>query len=301
MVQADMQRLELLTRVVDATGAAYDFSRRLLEAGNVIQLDVARERALYEDARLALATAEADLVVDSEHLNRLMGLWGEEANWRIGPRLPDIPAERLAMEDLEQQAVEANLNLAMQRHHIDAIATLLGITNKKALVPVLELGVGSELEDSVWEVGPTIVLEVPIFDQGQARRAAARSDLRRAQQVYWALGVDLRSGARALYQRLETARRRAEHVRDVVLPLNNQIVSETLLQYNAMQLGVFELLMAKRSQVAAGLQFIETRRDYWLVRTEVEQLLSGHLGETSATPRWSMPGMSGMDLANEGG
>ena len=42
-----------------------------------------------------------------------------------------------------------------------------------------------------------------------------------------------------------------------------------------MQIGAFQLLQAKQQEIEAGGQYIETLRDYWLARTELDQLLSG--------------------------
>jgi cobalt-zinc-cadmium efflux system outer membrane protein len=62
-----------------------------------------------------------------------------------------------------------------------------------------------------------------------------------------------------------------------LLPLRERIVRETQLQYNAMQLGVFELLRAREQQIQAAIAYVDTLLDYWLARTELEQLLSGRL------------------------
>jgi cobalt-zinc-cadmium efflux system outer membrane protein len=44
-----------------------------------------------------------------------------------------------------------------------------------------------------------------------------------------------------------------------------------------MQLGVFALLRAREQQIRAAIAYIDTLRDYWLARTDLEQLLSGRL------------------------
>jgi cobalt-zinc-cadmium efflux system outer membrane protein len=49
------------------------------------------------------------------------------------------------------------------------------------------------------------------------------------------------------------------------------------LQYNAMQRGVFELLGAREQQIQTAIAYIAALRDYWLARTELDQLLSGRL------------------------
>src|SRR5574341_806134 len=59
--------------------------------------------------------------------------------------------------------------------------------------------------------------------------------------------------------------------------LRERIINEAQLQYNAMQLGVFDLLRAREQQIQAAVAYIETLRDYWLARTDLGQLLSGRL------------------------
>ena len=78
--QAQEQTIEFLRQVMDATGAAYEAAKRLHDAGNITDLALANERALYEDARLALAGAELELATGRERLNVLMGLWGTDTD-----------------------------------------------------------------------------------------------------------------------------------------------------------------------------------------------------------------------------
>jgi cobalt-zinc-cadmium efflux system outer membrane protein len=63
----------------------------------------------------------------------------------------------------------------------------------------------------------------------------------------------------------------------MLLPLHERIVSESQLHYNAMQLGVFDLLRTREQQMRAAVAAIETLRDYWLARTDLGQLLSGRV------------------------
>ena len=103
------------------------------------------------------------------------------------------------------------------------------------------------------------------------------TELRRAQQEYYALGVQIRSTVRTVHERVQGAQDRALYYRDILLPLRERIVNETQLQYNAMQLGVFDLLRAREQQIQAAIAYIETLRDYWLARTDLEHMLSGRL------------------------
>ena len=288
--QADQQVLELLRQVVQATSASYQVAKRLRAAGNITELDLASERALYESARLDLASAEASSIEDRERLNTLMGLWGPDTQWTIAGRLPQIPKQALELTDLEKRAVAASLDLALVRQGIEAAAKRLGLTRTTALIPELEAGVAAEREDQEWEVGPKLGLPLPLLDQGQARRAAARSELKRAQDRYYALAVGVRAAVRAARERLLAEHAAALHYRDVILPLRTQILGQTQLQYNAMQVGVFQLLSAKQQQIEAGRRYIEALRDYWLARTQLEQILSGRTGGLSTvTPTSDHP------------
>ena len=50
-----------------------------------------------------------------------------------------------------------------------------------------------------------------------------------------------------------------------------------LLQYNAMSLGVFQLLQARRDQIRANTAYIGVLREYWNARLDLEQLARGSL------------------------
>lgn len=276
-LQADEQLLEMRRQIVLATSASYEAMRRLREAGNVRRLDVDNERALFERARLDLAVAQAAVIESREWLNRLMGLWGADTQWTIAHRLPEIPDEPMNLDHFESRAIAASLDLAIVRQDIVSLGEQLGLVKTTALVPVLNVGPDSERDEGQWEVGPTVSLLIPLFDQGQARIAAARSELRQRRQEYVALAVEIRSVVRAARQRLVTAGRVVERYENVMLDLQNRIVDETQAQYNAMQVGVFQLLLAKQLQIETGQRYIAALRDYWLARTELEQILQGRL------------------------
>ncbi|HEX2238012.1 MAG TPA: TolC family protein, partial [Gammaproteobacteria bacterium] len=196
-LQAYQQRFEFLQQVVKSTAASAEAAQRLYDAGNITNLDLAREQAFYQQSRLALATVEVRLIQDRERLNSLMGLWGKDTQWSIASRLPEIPNQPLKLADLETRAIAASLSLGAARKKILGAAGVLGFTNASALVPFVAPGLDAERRVGEWELGPTFSLPLPIFNQGQARIAAARSDLRRAQQRYWAQAVQIRAAVRA--------------------------------------------------------------------------------------------------------
>jgi cobalt-zinc-cadmium efflux system outer membrane protein len=274
--QANEQLLELRQTIVQALTAALDVSRQLHEAGNISDLDLARDRVATETSRLALRSAEIAARQSREQLNRLMGVWGEQTEWEIDGRLPDIPADPPSVTGIEREALARSIDLAHARQRIIAAGERVGYERATSLIPGAEVGLEAEREEG-WKLGPVLSVPLPLFDQGQARIGRGAAELRRAQQEYYALAVRIRSTARAVRDRVLGAQDRARYYRDILLPLHERVVSEGQLQYNAMQIGIFQLLRDRAQQIEAGVAYVEELRDYWIARADLAQMLDGRL------------------------
>jgi len=293
--QADRQMLQMQRTQLDAAEASYEMAQRLRAAGNVTELDVSVKRSLYEQTKIDVSSAEEALQEDRERLNALMGLWGGQTQWDVEGDLPQVPKDPMDLSDLEERAVERSLDLAMSWRDLEVAARQLGIKNVTSVLPQADVGVHAEGDTgSPWAVGPELNLPLPLFDQGGPVRAAARAELRRHWDDYTALAVEVRSGARAARNRLVTARQQAVYYRDVIVPLQEQITHETQLRYNAMFLGVFQLLQAKQQETAVKGRYIEQLRNYWTARVELEQILNGRLAGRTAVG--SGPGAMGLGV-----
>jgi len=275
--QANEQMLEMRQTILQSLMASYEVTRRLHEAGNITDLELNRERALAETAKLDLRSAEMAERQTREQLNDLMGIWANDTEWQTDRRLPDIPAQPMPVEGLERTALAQSIDLSNARQRIVVAGEQLGLDRAVALVPESHSGVLGERDEGAWKVGPVLEFPVPLFDQGQARIGRAVAELRRAQQEYYAMAVRIRSAARALRDQIQGARDRALYYRDIMLPLQERIVNEAQLHYNAMQIGPVQLLRAREQQIETAVAYVEALRDYWLAWTELEQILSGRL------------------------
>ena len=277
--QANEQMVELRQTIAQALGAGLAVSRRLHEAGNISDLDLTRERAQAEVSRVTLRTAELEARQSRESLNALMGVWGTDTTWEIDGRMPDIPsATEVPGDDLERSALARSVDLAHARQRILSAGQQLGFSRATAFVPDLDLGARAAREGGEgWKVGPAVTIPLPVFDQGQARIARAAAELRGAQQEYFALAVRLRSSVRSVQERIIGARDRALYYRDILLPLRERIVNETQLHYNAMQVGIFQLLRDREQQIETAAAYVEALRDYWLARADLSAIASGRL------------------------
>jgi cobalt-zinc-cadmium efflux system outer membrane protein len=283
--------LELRQTTVAATDAGVTLARSMRGAGNITALDLASEQAMWEQAKLDLADAERQVFTSRERLNALMGLWGRDATtWQVAARLPDPPADEQKLDSLERNAIEKSVTLAASKQQLDRAFQSLRPAQRNALLSGLEAGVAAERDPGEpWGFGPALAVPVPLFDQGQTAAAIAGSEFRAARERYAAQAVEIRAAARAVAVELRSAFDRVRHQRSVILPLREQIVNETQRQYNAMQVGAFQLLQARQQQIDAGARYVELLRDYWLARAAVDRIAAGGASiETPITPRAQM-------------
>ena len=106
---------------------------------------------------------------------------------------------------------------------------------------------------------------------------------RQAAEEVAALENDVRSQVREAHAALVAARGAAEFAKSRLLPNQQEILRETLLQYNAMQKSNFELLAAKEREVRAERGAVDALRDYWLARVALERAVGGRI-DGKATP-----------------
>ena len=287
--QTAEQMLEMSRQIAEATKTGYEFTQRLFEAGNILELDLLLQQSLSGDAQLDLASAELEVAESREELNSLMGLRGENVSWSVASPLPDAPANPMKLEGLEKIAIENSIDLALARQKIIALGKQLGIAKATKLVPSLDLGMEIEQTAGDWATGPLIGFEIPIFDRNQGKIAAAKSELRRRQQEFHALGVDIRAAVRAARRRLTTARQTALFYQNEILPLRRKIVEQVQLQYNAMQVGTPRLLLAKQQQIEIARAYVQSLYNYHVAQVELDQILAGRLFEPALAAKFILP------------
>ena len=207
-----------------------------------------------------------------------MGLWGPQNHWSLPEQMPDIPTDEMSLKQLESLAIENRLDLAAEKKEVEALAQALGITIDWRWVGQIEVGVSTEREtDRTWVTGPSVAIELPIFNQRQADIARLEAQLRRSQKRLTAQAIDIRSEVRSLRNRLIMQRNVIDHYRHTVLPLREKIVNLTLKNYNYMLTGAFDLLIAKQQEFEAFQKYLEALRDYWIIRADIQRALGGRL------------------------
>jgi cobalt-zinc-cadmium efflux system outer membrane protein len=282
-VQSDVETVELMRRLTDAAQLSADLAQRQFEAGNVSERVRVSELGVYEQARLDLARDEMDLVEHREHLNRLLGLWGPRTSWKLTQALAVIPAQDPIPDHLERIAMKQRLDIDAARRELALMDTALSLARTSRYTGLIDVGAHVHQDaDGPLLFGPTLALELPIFDQRQAMIGRLQAQRRQAQRRVDGLAIDARSEVRLASAKLALARRNAEHYKKSLLPVRAAVLEQAQLEYNAMQIGLYELLIAKQAQVDAVRAYIQTVRDYWIARAELERALGGRVPAASA-------------------
>ena len=290
-MQSAEQRLAIAQRALDAFAAGRDAAAALLEAGSVSALDASSQIAAYEKARITVAQLELAVADRREVLQRLLGLHGEDTEWTIRAELPPVLDALPQTDRPEGRAVQASHDLAAMKHRLEAIARRTRLSRTEGWLPDIEVDMhtlygnpeaGPGLTPAgPWRFGGGVSLRVPLFDHNRGATRAHEAEFDALMERYHGLAIEVRSTARELHNRVVSAHSRAKQFQRVILPAQRRVVEETQLQYNAMQLGVFQLLQARRDQLDVELAYVDTLREYWTSAAALETLSAGHRVDVS--------------------
>lgn len=261
---------------IAASEAAAKMARLQFEAGNISQLDLAVEEAAWQQARAEAARGELVLIERREELIRALGLWGLAADFKVAEPLAPLPGEELPTAQLEAKALRQRLDVAAQRQDLQLVDRALALARSSQIIGRVEVGVEGDREsDGLRTVGPSLVLELPIFDQRQALIGGLEAQQRQAERRLEAVAVNARSSVRVARARLLAARALVEHYQRSLLPVKARVLQQSQLQYNAMGISPYQLFQARRDFALARREHIEALAGYWSARAELERAVGG--------------------------
>ncbi len=261
-----------------AQRASAELAKRYFDAGNINARQLAMERAAASQAALESLSARGDAIDAHAALNRLMGLPAEQSRWTLDARL----AEPLASEDevaaLQRMAVDSRLDVVSLRRRSQAIADRFGLARRTRFINSLELGVERERDfDGALDVGPALSLELPLFNWGGGRIAAAQAALDQAEAELDARVLDVSNDVARGAARVQILSRLAGEYRDALVPQRETIVARMQEEQNYMLIGIFEVLAARQQTYEAYAGYIDTVRAYWVARSELARAVGRRL------------------------
>ena len=242
---AAQQEIELRRTAFDAADAAATLRERMHAAGNTTDLAQARDRDAREQARIELGRAEAERRAPPRDAQRAArpDRRADRVD-RDRDACAELPGRAPALDTSRPPRCAASLDLAAGRARVDAAANRAGDrAAARVAARARRRRVGDRRRGRPRRSGPRSGSASRCSTQRAGERArASRRARTRASTSSTATAVELRAPARAARITALATYDEARHLHDVVLPLRQQIVDETLLHYNAMDADPFQLI-----------------------------------------------------------
>jgi len=305
------ENLSIAEQLVELAGG-----RKEAGSGTDVEINLTRaERVSLEVvARTALITeieARADLA-------KLIGITSPPSELKLSDRLPealDLPfdAERLIAvaraHRLDRKAADAVIEASQARVAYERARFLktveLGISmereerrsrgdrdwlaetawasaeNGSFTLPSLQ---PREDESTDYVTGPTLSMELPLFDQNQAQVARAEYELLQAVYLREAIDREIVQDSWAAYTRARTASETAIDMRDELLPLRE---TGLVLAREAYRIGsgtLITVLDAQRRLLEARASYVDVQAAAGLARIDLERICGRPFSELTAPP-----------------
>ena len=276
------QQVEALrAAVADAASQEAKLAKRFFEAGNITRLQLDRQAAAAARAEVEALRARSEAAESRAQFANLLGL-STTGSWRTVDRLSTPPESDPPTQALVESALAQRLELASVRAEVAVLEDSLGVTRGWRLLGSVEAGYEWEREtDGTKLRGPTLTLELPIFNQGQGAVARAEGQLLDARARADALALAVENEVATGVRRLALAREVSERYRLEWVPAAASAVDRQQERFNYMLVGAFDLVQAKRDQYDAWQGYLESIRDYWLARSALRAATGGLLpGDT---------------------
>ena len=271
--------------IADASTASMTLAQRFFDAGNISRLQLAQEQAAASHARIESTRAAAEALRARHALADLLGLRASD-DWTVLETLEAPDDQTFGREAMQSLALEQRLDLRAARMSVALREEALGITRRWRWLGDVEVGIERESEpDGGRLTGPTLHLELPIFNQGQGEMARADAELIESAAAHAALRLRVQNEVNLALEGLLVSRTIFESYREALLPQLETVVEQSQREVNFMLMGVFELLQVRQSEYDAYQEYLQAVRDYWLARVELKRAVGGKLpaGDRAST------------------
>lgn len=268
---AARQALDLYQQAESAGKAAQLAAEAMFEAGNIARVDLDRQRQFAAQMTAERMSAEAEVLPTREHLIATLGLSAEQAEkLQLISRLPAPAEAHISANRLIAAATSESLQVEAAEAGVRQVAASRGVRNVEALLGEVEFGASFERDGSWSDESYSLGLSLPV-DLGISGRQRVASEMRQAMGGLAQAKLDSLADIRSALHQVESARALALFHRDVSLPVSANVFDGVVRDFNAMQIGMFELLEARRDRVDAGRDYLEATADYWRARAELER------------------------------
>lgn len=273
----------LREQVAKAGELSAALAERYRDAGNLTARELALERAASSEARLEALEAAAAAYEFRAELASIMGL-SVAGHWTAPAGFMVPPASVGDLDTLLAVAHESRLDLKAAYSRVELLAKRRGVVNWMRWLGDIDIGAEREREtDGTRLTGPTLDLEIPIFNQHRDDLLRADAELQIAVAEARQVSNDVDNRVRLAYAAIENTSARVLEFRDVLIPQRMAAVQRAQEEVNYMLIGIFELISLKQDEYDAYQGYLEAVRDYWLARANLSEAVGNSLPGSADT------------------
>lgn len=277
-------------QVFSSAEASATLAAGMQAIGNFNALSRARQQSFYADAATNLTLVRHNALAAREALIRLLGLNQQQATLlKLPNRLPDLPDSPVSPEDVASVSTDTRLDVNLAIGQVQMATRQQGI---KLLSEVTDIEIAG-IRNTVWGdderetiTGYELDIELPIFTSIRQVRNQLNASSLAATSNLETITRSAVSHMRESYSAYRSSYDVATHYRDEVVPLQQLVSEENVLNYNGMIIGVFELLADSRAQIETVQSSIEAAAQFWMADAALRATMVGK-------PTTTMMAMSG--------
>jgi len=237
---AEKQLSSYAEQVFSSAEASAKLAANMQAIGNFNAISRARQQSYYANAATNLTTARHAALAAKEALIRALGLDATQAALlKLPQRLDELPERPLSTEEVISVATENRLDVQMGIADLKAAGYAQGISVFAEATDIEIAGIS----ETVWK---------------EDERESARG---------FEIGIEL-----PIFKSISKI---PKHYRDEIVPLQQLISEENVLNYNGMIIGVFELLADSRTQIEAVQSAIQATRQFWVADAALRSSMVG--------------------------
>ncbi len=291
-VQKVDRELAILREILSLMEEFVELSLARARAGSASSLEV--NFASAERAALLIEQRRAQLALDEARskLATLLGLTTSPQELVLTEDLGEPSIPDLSVEQILTAARRHRLDLRAAGRIVDAAAARISLERRQAL-ETLDFGITferterrpSDRGESVNTLlGPTVGLELPLFDQNQAQVARAEYEFLQARWLVDAIERELALEAWTAHQRSSAAFENSRFLRNDLVPLRENGLELAREGYRAGGATILAVLEAQRTLLQARDSYVETLAEASLAEIALERVAGLPLSRIRAEP-----------------
>ncbi len=271
-VLVSQRRGKLVAEIATISGQSVDAVEKLIKAGEASRVDLLQAQIEVESAQFLLENTQSEHRAAWRRLAAAVGMPDLKPRPLSGNI--DEPGPAIRWEDALGRLLSESPEIAAARAEVDRAYWVVRRARAE-VVPNLDFEVGVHSDNTIGETVTEIRVGIPlpIFNRNQGAICRAEAEWVAAQRKLRRMELGLHERLAEVYQRYAAASTRIDRYSKRILPTAQETLDLVTKGYQAGEFGYLRLLTAQRTNFRTNLAFVESLRQAWLARTEIEGLL----------------------------